>query len=105
MWYNILTKTQFFFLYIYIVDGKLICVHDHHDFEQSKEEREYLITLAKPHMVKSTVVDAETGRSTESRYAFFNTRFCTSIADLMEHIYIYIYIYIEEEEEEGPALV
>jgi prolyl 4-hydroxylase len=45
------------------VDGKLICVHDHHDFEQSKEEREYLINLAKPHMVKSTVVDAETCRS------------------------------------------
>jgi hypothetical protein len=76
------------------VDGKLICVHDHLDFEQSKEECEYLINLA-------TVVDAETGRSIDSRYAFFNTRFCTSIADQME----YIYIYIEEEKEEGLALV
>ncbi|MCO5587201.1 hypothetical protein L7F22_041148 [Adiantum nelumboides] len=33
----------------------------------SKEECEYLISLAKPHMVKSTVVDSATGRSKDSR--------------------------------------
>ena len=38
--------------------------------EQSKEECEHLINLAKPHMVKSSVVDSKTGRSTESRFAF-----------------------------------
>lgn len=35
---------------------------------QSQEECEYLINLAKPHMVKSTVVDSDTGKSTDSRY-------------------------------------
>uniref|UniRef100_A0A803LIT9 procollagen-proline 4-dioxygenase n=1 Tax=Chenopodium quinoa TaxID=63459 RepID=A0A803LIT9_CHEQI len=33
----------------------------------SKEECEYLIDLAKPHMAKSTVVDSKTGRSKDSR--------------------------------------
>ncbi|XP_021300655.1 probable prolyl 4-hydroxylase 10 [Herrania umbratica] len=33
----------------------------------SKEECEYLIELAKPHMEKSTVVDSETGKSKDSR--------------------------------------
>ncbi|KAL0795047.1 hypothetical protein Bca101_066424 [Brassica carinata] len=33
----------------------------------SKEECEYLISLAKPHMVKSTVVDSQTGKSKDSR--------------------------------------
>ncbi|KAK3008520.1 hypothetical protein RJ639_013228 [Escallonia herrerae] len=33
----------------------------------SKEECEYLINLAKPHMVKSTVVDSKTGQSKDSR--------------------------------------
>uniref|UniRef100_M8BCH1 procollagen-proline 4-dioxygenase n=1 Tax=Aegilops tauschii TaxID=37682 RepID=M8BCH1_AEGTA len=33
----------------------------------SKEECEYLIGLAKPRMVKSTVVDSETGKSKDSR--------------------------------------
>ncbi|GMH20524.1 hypothetical protein Nepgr_022365 [Nepenthes gracilis] len=33
----------------------------------SKEECEYLINLAKPHMAKSTVVDSKTGRSKDSR--------------------------------------
>ncbi|XP_072988406.1 probable prolyl 4-hydroxylase 3 isoform X2 [Typha latifolia] len=33
----------------------------------SKEECEYLIELAKPHMEKSTVVDAATGKSKDSR--------------------------------------
>lgn len=34
---------------------------------QSKEECEYLINLARPHMVKSTVVDSKTGKSKDSR--------------------------------------
>ncbi|CAI0435487.1 unnamed protein product [Linum tenue] len=34
---------------------------------QSKEECEYLISLAKPHMTKSTVVDSKTGKSKDSR--------------------------------------
>lgn len=36
--------------------------------KQSKEECEYLIELAKPYMVKSSVVDSKTGKSTESRF-------------------------------------
>lgn len=35
---------------------------------QSKEECEYLISIAEPHMEKSTVVDSETGKSRDSRY-------------------------------------
>ncbi|XP_050214958.1 probable prolyl 4-hydroxylase 3 [Mercurialis annua] len=38
----------------------------YHNF-LSKEECEYLIALAKPHMEKSTVVDSKTGRSKDSR--------------------------------------
>ncbi|EOY15128.1 2-oxoglutarate (2OG) and Fe(II)-dependent oxygenase superfamily protein isoform 2 [Theobroma cacao] len=38
----------------------------YHNF-LSKEECEYLINLAKPHMAKSTVVDSKTGRSKDSR--------------------------------------
>uniref|UniRef100_A0A2P2L9I6 procollagen-proline 4-dioxygenase n=2 Tax=Rhizophora mucronata TaxID=61149 RepID=A0A2P2L9I6_RHIMU len=38
----------------------------YHNF-LSKEECEYLINLAKPHMRKSTVVDGETGKSKDSR--------------------------------------
>uniref|UniRef100_A0A0D3HF84 procollagen-proline 4-dioxygenase n=1 Tax=Oryza barthii TaxID=65489 RepID=A0A0D3HF84_9ORYZ len=38
----------------------------YHNF-LSKEECEYLISLAKPHMKKSTVVDASTGGSKDSR--------------------------------------
>ena len=37
---------------------------------QSKEECLYLISLAKPHMEKSTVVDNETGKNVEDRYIF-----------------------------------
>ncbi|KAK6125903.1 hypothetical protein DH2020_040352 [Rehmannia glutinosa] len=33
----------------------------------TKEECEYLISIAEPHMEKSTVVDSETGKSTDSR--------------------------------------
>ncbi|GAV62198.1 2OG-FeII_Oxy domain-containing protein [Cephalotus follicularis] len=38
----------------------------YHNF-LTKEECEYLIGLAKPHMQKSTVVDSETGKSRDSR--------------------------------------
>ncbi|KAL9276389.1 hypothetical protein ACSQ67_026072 [Phaseolus vulgaris] len=38
----------------------------YHNF-LSKEECEYLIELAKPYMIKSSVVDSKTGKSTESR--------------------------------------
>ncbi|KAG2696551.1 hypothetical protein I3843_07G061800 [Carya illinoinensis] len=38
----------------------------YHNF-LTKEECEYLISLAKPHMEKSTVVDSETGKSKDSR--------------------------------------
>ncbi|XP_062101611.1 probable prolyl 4-hydroxylase 3 [Humulus lupulus] len=38
----------------------------YHNF-LSKEECEYLISIAKPHMAKSTVVDSTTGRSKDSR--------------------------------------
>ncbi|XP_054823345.1 probable prolyl 4-hydroxylase 10 [Prosopis cineraria] len=38
----------------------------YHNF-LTKEECEYLINLAKPHMQKSTVVDSETGKSKDSR--------------------------------------
>lgn len=56
----------------------MIWVYVHLDFEQSKEECEYLINLAKPHMLKSTVVDSKTGQSKDSRYAFqsFGSNFC-----------------------------
>ncbi|RVX16727.1 putative prolyl 4-hydroxylase 10 [Vitis vinifera] len=39
----------------------------YHNF-LSKDECEYLIKLAKPHMQKSTVVDSSTGKSKDSRY-------------------------------------
>lgn len=45
-------------------------VNSAYHFEQSKEECEYLINLAKPFMVKSSVVDSKTGKSTESRFAY-----------------------------------
>lgn len=38
----------------------------YHNF-LSKEECEYLISVAEPHMAKSTVVDSKTGRSKDSR--------------------------------------
>jgi hypothetical protein len=45
-------------------------------YSQSKEECEYLISLAKPHMKKSTVVDSSTGGSKDSRSEhFLNSNF------------------------------
>ncbi|KAL9269159.1 putative prolyl 4-hydroxylase 10 [Drosera capensis] len=43
----------------------------YHNF-LTKEECEYLIELAKPHMHKSTVVDSETGKSKDSRHALLS---------------------------------
>ena len=43
------------------------------DVDQSKEECKYLISLGKPHMVKSTVVDSQTGKSKDRRFAFFSS--------------------------------
>lgn len=52
-------------------------------FGQSREECEYLIHLAKPHMLKSTVVDSTTGKSTDSRCGFPSS-FCL--------FYIHLYL-------------
>lgn len=41
-------------------------------FDQSKEECDYLIKLATPQMVKSTVVDSKTGKSKDSRYVLLS---------------------------------
>lgn len=49
--------------------------------QQSKEECQFLINLAKPHMAKSTVVDSATGKSTDSRFIFAATASC-----LCDHI-------------------
>lgn len=51
-----------------------LCVNNsfflyHYISNQSKDECEYLIELAKPHMEKSTVVDSATGQSKDSRFA------------------------------------
>ncbi|KAK6150279.1 hypothetical protein DH2020_015211 [Rehmannia glutinosa] len=40
---------------------------DYDSRRETKEECEYLISIAEPHMEKSTVVDSETGKSTDSR--------------------------------------
>lgn len=48
----------------------------YHNF-LSKDECEYLINLAKPHMEKSTVVDSATGKSTDSRVRTSSGTFLT----------------------------
>lgn len=40
------------------------------DFVQSKAECEYLIELAKPHLVMAKVDDFKTGRNVASRFVF-----------------------------------
>lgn len=54
------------------VDGLRFCYF----LCQSKDECEYLINLAKPNMKKSTVVDNETGKSKDSKWASLNTYAC-----------------------------
>ncbi|CAN1824731.1 Probable prolyl 4-hydroxylase 3 [Linum perenne] len=58
-----------FLLYMLITGEEKVfsCVLTMLTSGQSKEECEYLISLAKPHMTKSTVVDSETGKSKDSR--------------------------------------
>lgn len=63
-------------------------------FRQSKEECEYLINQAKPHMVKSSVVDSKTGQSKDSRFVvgdFFTFTDCqfatTSIFEVFSSFY------------------
>ena len=50
--------------------GVVVLILIFYSFQQSKEECEYLIDLATPHMAKSTVVDSKTGKSKDSRFAF-----------------------------------
>ena len=61
-------------------------------FEQSKEECEYMISLAKPHMKKSTVVDSKTGRSKDSRSAFPTplSALCDVVGIILFKNYIFI---------------
>lgn len=74
----------------------------YHNF-LSKEECEYLIELAAPHMAKSTVVDSETGKSTDSRvrtsYGTFLARGRDKIIrDIEKRIADYTFIPVENGE-------
>lgn len=62
--------------------------------QQSKEECEYLIELAKPQMVKSSVVDSETGLSKDSRcfsFAFiiYLGKICAFSSTFMEALNVF----------------
>ncbi|KAE8715269.1 putative prolyl 4-hydroxylase 10 [Hibiscus syriacus] len=74
----------------------------YHNF-LSKEECEYLIKLAKPHMAKSTVVDNETGKSKDSSVRTSSGMFLTRgqdkiIRDIEERIADYTFIPVENGE-------
>ncbi|KAL4281911.1 hypothetical protein GQ457_03G030860 [Hibiscus cannabinus] len=69
----------------------------------SKEECEYLIKLAKPHMAKSTVVDSKTGKSKDSRVRTSSGMFLRRgqdkiIRDIEKRIADYTFIPIEHGE-------
>ncbi|KAL7117595.1 hypothetical protein ACP275_03G081100 [Erythranthe tilingii] len=69
----------------------------------SEEECEHLINLAKPHMVKSSVVDTETGKSIDSRIRtssgmFFKRGHDTVIRDIEKRIADYSQIPLEHGE-------
>ncbi|KAK8580046.1 hypothetical protein V6N12_070334 [Hibiscus sabdariffa] len=69
----------------------------------SKEECEYLIKLAKPHMTKSTVVDSKTGKSKDSRVRTSSGMFLRRgqdkiIRDIEKRIADYTFIPIEHGE-------
>ncbi|KAL8059299.1 hypothetical protein ABFX02_03G076800 [Erythranthe guttata] len=69
----------------------------------SKEECEHLINLAKPHMVKSSVVDTKTGKSIDSRIRtssgmFFKRGHDTVIRDIEKRIADYSQIPLEHGE-------
>ncbi|PIN04696.1 Prolyl 4-hydroxylase alpha subunit [Handroanthus impetiginosus] len=74
----------------------------YHNF-LSKEECEYLINLAKPHMKKSTVVDGKTGKSKDSRVRTSSGMFLRRgrdkiIGDIEKRIADYTFIPVEHGE-------
>ncbi|XP_030464165.1 probable prolyl 4-hydroxylase 10 [Syzygium oleosum] len=74
----------------------------YHNF-LSKEECEYLIELATPHMEKSTVVDSETGKSRDSRVRTSSGTFLARgrdkiIRDIEKRIADYTFIPVENGE-------
>ncbi|BAT77655.1 hypothetical protein LR48_Vigan09g034900 [Vigna angularis] len=74
----------------------------YHNF-LSKEECEYLIELAKPYMVKSSVVDSKTGKSTESRVRTSSGMFLKRgrdkvVQDIEKRIADYTFIPVENGE-------
>lgn len=74
----------------------------YHNF-LSKEECEYLINLARPHMVKSTVVDSKTGQSKDSRVRTSSGMFLRRgrdkvIRDIEKRIADYTFIPVEHGE-------
>ncbi|KAH7443374.1 hypothetical protein KP509_02G031300 [Ceratopteris richardii] len=74
----------------------------YHNF-LSKEECEYLITLAKPHMIKSTVVDNESGKSKDSRVRTSSGTFLArgqdkTIRDIEKRIADFTFIPVEHGE-------
>ncbi|KAG1361241.1 Prolyl 4-hydroxylase 5 [Cocos nucifera] len=74
----------------------------YHNF-LSKEECEFLIELAKPHLVKSTVVDSTTGKSIDSRVRtssgmFFKRGQNKIIQDIEKRIADYTFIPVEHGE-------
>lgn len=74
----------------------------YHNF-LSKEECEYLINLAKPHMHKSTVVDSATGKSKDSRVRTSSGTFLPRgrdkiIRDIEKRIADYTFIPVEHGE-------
>ncbi|KAF8011405.1 hypothetical protein BT93_J1884 [Corymbia citriodora subsp. variegata] len=69
----------------------------------SKEECEYLIELATPHMQKSTVVDSETGKSRDSRVRTSSGTFLARgrdkiIRDIEKRVADYTFIPVEHGE-------
>ncbi|KAH7567086.1 hypothetical protein JRO89_XS07G0014900 [Xanthoceras sorbifolium] len=55
------------FCFVYLIKSEMLQFICCDDSFYSKEECEYLINLATPHMTKSTVVDSKTGQSVDSR--------------------------------------
>ncbi|GLT91953.1 hypothetical protein SLE2022_098140 [Rubroshorea leprosula] len=75
----------------------------YHNF-LSKEECEYLISLAKPHMARSTVIDNDTGGSKESRVRTSSGMFLKRgqdkiVRDIEKRIAEFTFIPIEHGEE------
>ncbi|XP_075474143.1 putative prolyl 4-hydroxylase 10 [Primulina tabacum] len=69
----------------------------------SKEECNYLISIAEPHMLKSTVVDSETGKSKDSRVRTSSGTFLTRgrdkiVRDIEKKIADFTFIPVEHGE-------